>query len=82
MSSIKPQVGHTLSASGAIEAIICVETIRAGMVPATANFDEVDPRCDLDYVVEGPRKHPVEICLSTSLAFGGSNAALIFRRYR
>lgn len=82
VSGIKQLTGHTLAAAGAIEAVACILSIQNGEIPPTANYDEADPRCDLDYVVEGPRRQHVEVCLSNSFGFGGSNAVLVIRGYR
>ena len=81
MSGIKPAVGHTLAASGAIEFLTCVLAIQNGRLPPTLNYEEPDPACDLDYVVEGAREQNVRLCLSNSFAFGGSNVTLIAKRY-
>ena len=81
MSGIKPAVGHTLAASGAIEFLTCVLAIQHGCLPPTLNYEEPDPACDLDYVVEGAREQNVRLCLSNSFAFGGSNVTLIAKRY-
>jgi 3-oxoacyl-[acyl-carrier-protein] synthase II len=77
IDSIKPIVGHTLGAAGALEAIVCVLTIGAGIVPPTAHLEEPDPECDLDYVRGRARRHAVRRALSTSSAFAGHNAALV-----
>jgi 3-oxoacyl-[acyl-carrier-protein] synthase II len=81
VSSTKSELGHLLGASGAMEAIIAVETIRTGIIPPTINLEHPDPECDLDYVPNTARKMPVDVVLSNSFGFGGHNAALIFRRY-
>lgn len=81
VSGTKSLYGHPLGASGAIEAAISCLCIRDGFIPPTANLEEPDPDCDLDYVTDGPRHQPVETMLSNSFGFGGINAALVFRRY-
>ncbi|MEM7119283.1 MAG: beta-ketoacyl-[acyl-carrier-protein] synthase family protein [Chloroflexota bacterium] len=81
MSGIKAAVGHTLAASGAIEAIACALAIQTGCIPPTINYEEADPDCDLDYVVSGPRSQEVNVCLSNSFAFGGSNVSLVITKY-
>ncbi|MGH2749175.1 MAG: beta-ketoacyl-ACP synthase II [Actinomycetota bacterium] len=78
VSSTKSQTGHLLGAAGAVEAAACVLAIDRGTIPATANLDEPDPDCDLDYVADGPRKTDVRIALSNSFGFGGQNACLVF----
>lgn len=82
VSGIKAAVGHTLAASAGIEFIACVKAINEGIVPPTLNYQEPDPECDLDYVVEGARPVDVEVCMSNSFGFGGSNAVLVLRRYQ
>jgi nodulation protein E len=80
VSSTKSMHGHVMGASGAIELVVAVETIRQGVVPPTANYAKPDPECDLDYVPNQARKMPVRAALSNSFAFGGLNAVLIVKR--
>jgi 3-oxoacyl-[acyl-carrier-protein] synthase II len=81
MSSTKSCVGHLLGAAGAVEAIVCIEAVRRGVLPPTINYESPDPECDLDYVPEGPREAPgLELALSNSFGFGGQNACLAVRR--
>ncbi len=80
VNSVKPIVGHTLGAAGALEAILCVQVLRDGIVPPTINYHERDPECDLDYVPGRARRHAVTCALSSSSAFGGSNATLLLGR--
>ena len=81
VSATKSLYGHPLGASGAIEAAASCLSIRHGFVPATANLEEPDPDCDLDYVTDGPRWQPVRTVVSNSFGFGGINAALVFRAH-
>ena len=79
VTSIKSMVGHCLSAAGAIEAATLALSIARGVVPPTVNFRERDPECDVDVVVNDARRVPVSCGVSTSLAFGGNDAALVMR---
>jgi 3-oxoacyl-[acyl-carrier-protein] synthase-1/3-oxoacyl-[acyl-carrier-protein] synthase II len=79
VSSTKSQMGHLIAAAGAVEGVICVLAIRDSVVPMTANLTSPDPECDLDYVPEGAREMPVNVALSNSFGFGGSNSAVLFR---
>jgi 3-oxoacyl-[acyl-carrier-protein] synthase II len=77
VSSTKSHIGHLLGAAGAVEALVCVEAVRRGVLPPTINYEQPDPDCDLDYVPEGPREVPgLELALSNSFGFGGQNACL------
>lgn len=78
---IKAALGHSIAASGALELISCVLSIRDQIIPPTINFREHDPDCDLDYVTEGARSCRVSHAMSNSFAFGGSNAVLVVSRY-
>jgi nodulation protein E len=80
VSSTKSMHGHALGASGALELVAVVGALRDGAVPPTANLDEVDPACDLDYVPNVGRDMPVRAALSNSFAFGGLNAVLALKR--
>lgn len=81
ISSTKSMTGHLLGAAGGIEAIVCVLTIRDGMIPPTINLKHPDSDCDLDYVPNVARKHEVRVAISNSLGFGGHNACIAFRRF-
>ncbi len=81
VSSTKSMLGHSLGASGAIEAVACVKSIQDGIVHPTANYETPDPACDLDYVPNKARKLDVEVVLSNSFGFGGQNACLVLRRF-
>ena len=79
VTSTKAVHGHTLGASGALEAIATARAIRDGLVPPIANFLGRDPECDLDLVTDRPRCVSIRAAISNSLAFGGLNAVLAFR---
>ena len=80
ISSTKSMTGHLLGAAGAIEAIAVAQALRDGVLPPTINLTDPDPALDLDYIPEGAREAQVEYALSNSFAFGGQNAALLFKR--
>ena len=80
MSSIKSMVGHTLGAAGAIEAVASVLSLLHGVLPPTKNLRDPETEFGLDYIPELPRHQQVEVVLSSSFAFGGNNAALLFGR--
>jgi beta-ketoacyl-acyl-carrier-protein synthase II len=79
VSSTKSQMGHLIAAAGAVEGIICALAIEHSMAPGTANLTVPDPDCDLDYVSEGARPMQIDVALSDSFGFGGSNSCLVFR---
>lgn len=79
VSSTKSMHGHALGAAGALEAIATVLALHHGILPPTANYNERDPECDLDYIPNEARKQQVEAALSNSFAFGGLNAVIAFR---
>ena len=81
ISSSKSMTGHTVGASGAIEAIISIMTILTGVITPTINLHHLDPECDLDYVPNEARQAAVNVALSNSMGFGGHNACLIFKRF-
>jgi len=80
VSSTKSMTGHLLGATGAVEAIFSILAIRDQVVPATINLDNPDEGCDLDFVPHIARKMPVNVTLSNSFGFGGTNACLIFKK--
>jgi len=82
ISSNKSMTGHLLGATGAVEAIFTVLTIRDSIIPPTINYDTPDPECDLDYVPNAARKAEVNLALSNSFGFGGFNATLVFKKFR
>jgi len=81
ISSTKSMTGHLLGGAGGLEAGISVLALRDQILPPTINLENPDPECDLDYVPNHARKVSVEYALSNSFGFGGTNAALIFRRW-
>ncbi len=81
VSSTKSMTGHTLGASGALEAVISLLAIERAFIPPTISCRHSDPECDLDYVTEGARFLAPRIVLSNSFAFGGNNTTVIFGRY-
>jgi 3-oxoacyl-[acyl-carrier-protein] synthase II len=81
VSSTKSMMGHLIAAAGSVEAIVCLLTIRDGVVPPTINLDNPDPECDLDYVPHVARRKTVDVTLSNSFGFGGQNITLILRRF-
>jgi len=81
VSSTKSMTGHLLGGAGGLEAGISVLALRDQTLPPTINLEQPDPECDLDYVPNHARKAPVEYALSNSFGFGGTNAALVFRRW-
>ena len=80
ISSTKSMTGHMLGAAGGVEAIATTQAIFTGVLPPTRNYIDPDPELDLDYVPNEARQQQVEYALSTNFAFGGQNAALIFKR--
>ena len=81
VSSTKSMTGHLLGAAGVLEAIFSILAIRDGVVPPTINYQTPDPECDLDYVPNTARRMTVDVSLSNSFGFGGTNGSLIFRRF-
>jgi 3-oxoacyl-[acyl-carrier-protein] synthase II len=80
MSSIKGQIGHCLGAAGGIEAVTCLMAMRDGIIPPTINYKTPDENCDLDYVTSGSRKAELNVVMSNSFGFGGTNGVLIFKK--
>ncbi|MFN2511275.1 MAG: beta-ketoacyl-ACP synthase II [Pyrinomonadaceae bacterium] len=81
VSSTKSMTGHLLGAAGGIEGVFSVLSLHRNILPPTINYFNPDPSCDLDYVPNEPREAVVNYALSNSFGFGGTNAALLFKRY-
>jgi 3-oxoacyl-[acyl-carrier-protein] synthase II len=80
VSSTKSMTGHLLGAAGVLEAIFSVLAIRDQVAPATTNYETPDPACDLDYVPNTARQMKIDVAMSNSFGFGGTNGTLLFRR--
>lgn len=80
VSSTKSMSGHLVSGAAAFEALVCLAAIDRQAVPPTVNLDDPDPACPLDHVPHVARTHPVDVALSNSFGFGGSNLCLVLRR--
>jgi 3-oxoacyl-[acyl-carrier-protein] synthase II len=81
MSSNKSMIGHLLGASGAVEGVSAVLSMKYGIVPPTINYEFPDPECDLDYVPNTARDVSVEAILSNSFGFGGHNVCLCLKKF-
>lgn len=81
VSSTKSMTGHMLGAAGAVEAIICAKAISDGYIPATINYENLDPDCDLDIVPNKGRNGEIRYAMSNSLGFGGHNATVVLKKY-
>ena len=81
VSSTKSMTGHMLGAAGGAEAVFSVLCIRDGVLPPTINLDHPGEGCDLDYVPNEARQEPVDIVLSNSFGFGGTNGTLVFKHF-
>jgi 3-oxoacyl-[acyl-carrier-protein] synthase II len=79
VTSVKSMIGHTLGASGGIEAAVTALTVYHGIIPPTIHHDETDPECDVDVVANEAREGRVDCAISTSLAFGGNDAAVVLK---
>jgi 3-oxoacyl-[acyl-carrier-protein] synthase II len=79
VNSVKAMIGHCLGAAGAMEAAVLALTIARGVIPPTIHHTSTDPECDLDIVANQPREMRVRCGVSTSLAFGGNDSALVMR---
>jgi 3-oxoacyl-[acyl-carrier-protein] synthase II len=81
ISSTKSMIGHLLGASGGVEFITCVLSIRNGLITPTINYEDPDPDCDLNYTPNTAVKKDIRVAISNSFGFGGHNATLVVRRY-
>ena len=81
ISSTKSMVGHMLGAAGGAEAVYTVLAIRDQIAPPTINYDTPDPECDLDYVPNTAREMNIEVGLTNSFGFGGTNGTLVFGKF-
>ncbi len=81
VSSTKSMIGHLLGASGGVEAAICAQSILNRIAPPTINLENPDPECDLDYIPGRARPLDINVAMSNSFGFGGTNACIIFRRF-
>ncbi len=81
ISSTKSMTGHLLGAAGGVEAVAAIKTVMEDKLPPTINYEEADPECDLDYVPNTARDTVVDVALSNTYGFGGTNASLVFRKF-
>ena len=81
MSSSKSFFGHTLGAAGGIEAVITLMALREQLAPPTLRLRHPAPDCTLDYIPDTPRSMAMDLALSNTFGFGGSNVSLLFRRF-
>jgi beta-ketoacyl-acyl-carrier-protein synthase II len=81
ISSTKSMTGHMMGATGALEAIFCVQAVREGVLPPTIHYETPDPECDLDYIPNEAREKKIDLAISNAFGFGGHNAVLAIRKY-
>lgn len=81
ISSTKSMTGHTLGAAGGVEAVFSILALCDQVAPPTINLDDPDDECDLDYVAHTARERKIDIALSNSFGFGGTNGTLVFKRF-
>lgn len=82
ISSTKSMLGHMLGAAGGIEAVIAALSIQDQIAPPTINLENQDPECDLDFVPNTARRMKIDVAMSNSFGFGGTNGTLVFKRYQ
>ena len=82
VSSTKSMTGHLLGAAGAVEAIFAIKSITDQIAPPTINLDDPEDGCDLDFVAHKARPAKIDVALSNSFGFGGTNGTLIFEAYK
>jgi 3-oxoacyl-(acyl-carrier-protein) synthase len=80
ISSIKSMIGHSMAASSAIEAVVCLKAMQEKMIPPTINYHTPDPECDLDFTPNNSVRKEINTAISLSAGFGGQNAVLVFRK--
>jgi 3-oxoacyl-[acyl-carrier-protein] synthase II len=81
ISSTKSMIGHCMGAAGALEALVCAQTVYGDLIHPTINYETPDPECDLDYVPNTARSTPVRVALSNSFGLGGQNASLVLGKF-
>ncbi len=81
VSSTKSMIGHLLGAAGGIEAVLTALAIKHQIAPPTINLENQDPDCDLDYVPNTARNMKIDVAISNSFGFGGTNGSLVFKRF-
>ena len=80
VSSTKSMTGHLLGGAGGLEAVLILQAMNAGLVPPSINIDNLDPECDMDVTPNVARERQIDVALSNSFGFGGTNATLVFRK--
>jgi 3-oxoacyl-[acyl-carrier-protein] synthase II len=75
-------IGHLLGAAGGIEAVLSALSVKHQIAPPTINLENPDPECDLDYVPNTAREMNIDVAISNSFGFGGTNGTLVFKRYQ
>jgi 3-oxoacyl-[acyl-carrier-protein] synthase II len=80
MSSTKSMTGHLLGAAGGVEAVFSALALRDQVAPPTINIFNQDPQCDLDYVPNEARQMKIDVAISNSFGFGGTNGTLVFKK--